>query len=217
MAWTSPSTVVVSPTALLGAVTAALWNSDVRDNMLMGQPTFTTEAARDVAISSPVEGMVAYITAPTVPAAAGGVTAVPTGVTTIYNGSVWVCVTEVGAWTTTSGTTASTPFIALTGGGTNPSVTLVTGTTASVSFGSEANSSNIMSVYLGVSINAVSATSPLALQVSSSSSAYHGFNLSRSVIVTGLTAGTNTFALQYGNSSGTASYSNRHLAVKGVA
>jgi hypothetical protein len=85
---------------------------------------FTDEAARDAAITSPTEGMHAYLTASTVAAATGDTTAVPTGVQTIYNGSAWVCVTTIGASTAATGSTTSSSFTATLSGspGTNPSV-----------------------------------------------------------------------------------------------
>ena len=185
---------------------------------------FTNEAARDAAITSPTEGMSVYLTAPTVPAATGANTSVPTGVQTIYNGSVWVCVTEVGADTVTTGTTTSATYTTtLTSGGTNPTVTLVTGTTALVGFAVEVNNSGTSNQHLWATIS-VSGASTIA--ASDANAAYHfrpdvatfSLNLSRVFVFTGLTAGTNVFALNYGAiASGTNSYNNRRLWAKGIA
>jgi hypothetical protein len=215
MAWVTPTNVATGD-----VLTASRYNQDVIENGRFGQPTFTTEAARDAAISSPSEGMVAYLTAPTVPAASGGVTAVPTGVTTIYNGSVWVCTTSVSARTADNGTTTSSSYGTLTGGGTNPSVTLVTGTTALVFIsGWIANSNTATGNRIGVAVSGAT-----TLAASDDFCVYQdvataNYNLSNGYhyVITGLTAGTNTFTLNYKTTSGTSSVSRRSLTVRGVA
>ena len=182
-------------------------------------PKFVNEAARDAYITSPVEGQLAYITAPTIPAATGGVTILPTGITTIYNGSVWVCTTEVGAHTTNVGTTTSASFTATLSGspGTNPSVTLVTGTTAVVHLGCTLYVNVTANVYMGVAVSGagtVAAGAPWFVK----SSITNGMSYGRTAVITGLTAGTNTFTLQYqSDGSHTATFQDRTLTVKGVA
>jgi len=213
MAWTAPSTFVA------GAIlTAAQLNTNVRDNSLAGGPIYATEALRDAAITSPFEGQRAYITASTVAAATGAVTAVPTGIQTIYNGAAWVCVTPVGSYTTTAGTTTSGTYTAtLSSGGTNPSVTLSTGTTALISYNMSATSS--ASVFVGMSF-AVSGATTLAASDDYIVESYQPTNpltVARTLVVTGLTAGNNTFTLQYRVGSGTGTYSRRYLTVQGIA
>ena len=180
---------------------------------------FTNEAARDAAITAPSEGMHAYLTAPTVPAATGGTTIVPTGVLTVYNGSVWACTTEVGAYTSNLGTTTSTSFTATLSGspGTNPSVTLVTGTTALVSLGGilYANTGNPV-MYVGVAVSGAttaSADNNFALIHASA----NGIAANRQFILTGLTAGTNTFTLNYRITANTLNIEARTIIVKGIA
>lgn len=216
MAWTAPSTFVA------GAIlTAAQLNTNVRDNTLAGGPIYTTEALRDAAITSPFEGQRAYITASTVAAAAGAVTAVPTGIQTIYNGTSWVCVTPVGASTATVGTRASGTYGTLTGGGTNPAVTLTTGTTALVSLTAGAALS-ISAAGLFVSV-AVSGATTLAASNANGvqfdvSTANYNLPLATTYVLTGLTAGTNTFTLNYANSgAATGTYFNRAITVSGIA
>ena len=130
----------VEPSTVAHAASHASGGSDVVSikQSQINDFVFTTEAARDAAITSPTEGMRAYITAPTIPAATGGITNIPTGIQTIYNGSVWVCITPVGAGETATGTTTSASYTATLSGspGTNPTVTLVTGTSAIVSVSS---------------------------------------------------------------------------------
>ena len=217
MAWTAPSTFVA------GAIlTAAQMNTNVRDNSLAGGPIYTNEAARDAAITSPFEGQRAYLTASTVATAAGQTTVIPTGVQTIYNGSVWVCVTQVGAVTNTGCSTTSTSYAApTTAGGTNPTVTLVTGTTAIVDINSTLYNTTA-AAYTNVSF-AVSGATTLA---GADTNSYYYSPLGgtpadnvmgRRLIIAGLTAGTNTFTMQYKVNSGTGQYANRTIIVQGIA
>jgi hypothetical protein len=218
MAWTAPSTFVA------GAIlTAAQMNTNVRDNSLAGGPIYTNEAARDAAITSPFEGQRAYLTASTVATAAGQTTVIPTGVQTIYNGSVWVCVTQVGAVTDTTCSTTTTASFAdpSTPGNTNPTVTLVTGTSAIVDINSTLYNSTA-SAYTYVSF-AVSGATTLAgseansyyySAVSGTSADQH---TGRRLIITGLTAGTNTFTMKYKVNTGTGQFNRRTLIVQGIA
>jgi hypothetical protein len=174
---------------------------------------------RDAAIPAPVEGQRAYVTASTVAAATGVTTAVPTGVQTIYNGAVWVCVTPVGARSSTNATTTSTSYVTtLTGDGTALSVTLVTGTTAKVEFFSTAvDDSN----YAWQSVSVSGATTLAANNDNAAQfywfSAAAGITYGRNLILTGLTAGTNTFTLNYKVSGATGTFEERSLVVGGIA
>ena len=190
----------------------------------MAQGVFTTEAARDAAITSPTEGMIVYLTAPTVPAATGTTTAVPTGSRTIYNGSVWVCVTPVGANTPQDGTSTSTSFTASLSGspGTNPSVTLVTGTTALISVRATISNATIgQGCGVGVAVSGAT-TKAAALDDTGvffrSAAANQDAGISAVTIITGLTAGTNTFTLQYFTTSGGTMTANRRVLIaQGIA
>lgn len=211
----------ISSAFTAGQTLTAASMEDLRGNANAGHSVFTNEAARDAAITAPTEGLMAYLTAPTVPAATGGSTAVPTGVVTIYNGSAWVCVTPVSASTPDSGTRASTSYGALTGGGTNPTVTITTGTTALV----------MLSSWIGVGSNvggyvsfAVSGATTLASSDNNMASLYQfgasnvEAQMSRSLIVTGLTAGSNTFTLEYKcNTASSITFQRRSLTVQGIA
>jgi len=160
--------------------------------------------------------MHAYITASTIAAATGTTTAVPTGIQTIYNGSVWVCVTPIGSKSTTTGTlTASSYTTTITGDSTPISVTLVTGTSAVLHYGSNSYvSGGATSVAFSVSGATTYAASDgdrvlneTAIQISGS----------KSMIFTGLTAGTNTFTLSYRMNTGTGTFTVRSFLVQGVA
>ena len=173
--------------------------------------TFTTEAARDAAITAPTEGMVAYLTAPTVPTFTGGCM-------TIYNGSVWVCVSTQANTVSTFESTTSATYANLTTVG--PSVTLVTGTAAMISFGATINAPSGQASYLSF---AVSGATTLAASDTNSVAANAGtgtlfVSASRTMVISGLTAGTNTFTLKYSVPSGlTGSFRNRDIAVTGIA
>lgn len=216
MPWTTPGTATAGD-----VLTATRWNTEVRDNSLMGSPVFTNEAARDAAITAPVEGQMCYLTAPTVPAATGAVTFIPSGIRTIYNGSVWVCVTPVGAYTTNLGTTTSTSFTTTLSGspGTNPSVTVVTGTTALISLSADIFNSTTSAVIMSVSVSGagvVAASDDFSVYLSAhAANSEHLFGSTH--IISGLTAGANTFALSYRVGGGTGSYYLRRLVVTGIA
>lgn len=198
---------------------AVLTASDV-NGYLMQQAvtTFANEAARDAAISAPVEGMVAYITAPTLPAASGAVTSVPSGIRTIYNGSVWVCVTPVGAQTNATGSTTSASFTASLSGspGTNPAVTLTTGTTALISVSSLLYGTTGGNVWMGVAVSGAS-TIAASTALSAYNGTVNGVVSTRTFVLTGLTAGSNTFTLNYQAGAFTGNYQDRGLIVQGIA
>jgi hypothetical protein len=200
-------------------LTAAQVNTYLMQQAVM---VFTNEAARDAAITSPSEGMIAYLTAPTVPAATGDITSIPTGIKTIYNGSVWVCVTPIGAGTTATGTTTSATYTATLSGspGTNPTVTLVTGSTAILHLGSYVENSTQGSgaaarVSVAVSgAGTVAASDQWGLFIANAAIGIVG----TTSIVYGLTPGTNTFTMQYLRTfGGTGTFYNRRLTVAGIA
>ena len=223
MAWSDPGDFTS------GQILTAAEMDSVREAMFFGQATFTNEAARDAAIPATgialQEGMRAYLTAPTVPAATGTTTAIPTGVTTIYNGSVWVCTTPVGANSNTSGTTNNAGFVTtLTGDATAISATLVTGTTVLLSiyvFGSNNGAGGLLNY--GATYSVSGATTVAAVFADgarhSISGGAAGTHASVTRIVTGLTAGTNTFTLNYTaqNAASVSTYTERRLVVQGIA
>lgn len=197
---------------------SVLTASDVNAYLMQGVLVFTNEAARDAAITAPQEGMVAYLTSPSVPAATGGTTALPTGVRTIYNGTNWVCVTPVGAYTSNQGTTTSATFTATLGsGGTNPSVTLVTGTSARVSIAAVQYVSASANSYMGVAVSGAGTVAATSSPATFNNSTI-AVTLARTFIFTGLTAGTNTFTLQYRcDGANTGFFQDRGITVEGIA
>ena len=182
--------------------------------------TFLNEAARDAAITSPTEGMHAYLTAPTVPTATGAITAIPLGVQTIYNGSVWVCVTPVGSRSDTDATGSNSYVTTLTGDAVAISVTLVTGTTALVATHATASVDAVATNFLSFSVSGATTLSVTddngSRDVSEASGRIVG--VGRPLIITGLTAGTNTFTLNYKTDSiSTITYYTRNIIVTGIA
>jgi hypothetical protein len=210
----------ISSAFTAGQTLTAASMEDLRGNANAGHSVFTNEAARDAAITAPTEGMMAYLTAPTVPAATGATTAVPSGVVTIYNGSAWVCVTPVSAYTLNSGTTNSTSYTTTLSGspGTNPSVTVSTGTTALLSTSCMLKSGSppvgaVMSV--AVSGATTQAASDAFWLYSDSSS---NITVAATFVMTALTAGNNTFTLNYRvGGPATLTVQDRRITVQGIA
>jgi len=181
---------------------------------------FTNEAARDAAITSPSEGMHAYLTTPTTYAATGGITAGTTGVNCVHNGSKWVCISPVTARTNDNGSTTSTSYTStLSGGGTNPSVTLETGTTALVTLGLHqyvegAAANCFMSVAVSGATTLAAADDKCLAQVHTGTGNQN--TLGSQIVLTGLTAGVNTFTLQYRVSAQTGRFIYRTISVVGL-
>jgi hypothetical protein len=166
--------------------------------------------------------MIAYLTAPTIPAAAGLTTMVPTGIQTIYNGTSWVCITDVGAATATAGTTTATGAFTqtLTSGGTNPSVTLTTGTTAIITVAANLTNSGSVSSYMAVAVSGATTVSGDTFETTwgaARTNANASTTASRTYVISGLTAGTNTFALSYLVAGSTGTYVFRSITARGIA
>jgi hypothetical protein len=207
MAWTAPSTFVA------GAIlTAAQLNTNVRDNSLAGGPIYATEALRDAAIPSPFEGQRAYITGPTIPATTGTTASLPTGIQTVYNGAVWVCLTSVGVGTAGASATFGTSFANVTVAGIATSVTLVTGTTALVSYAARVSGTGNF-CQISVKSGTVAASNSWASM--NQVAAY--VTVGMTFVMPGLTAGTNTFTLQGQQNVAGGSCDQIQLSVQGIA
>lgn len=204
----------ISSAFTAGQTLTAASMEDLRGNANAGHSVFTNEAARDAAITAPTEGLMAYLTAPTVPTATGASSiAIPTGVTTIYNGSVWVCTTEVAADAGGASQALTTSYANLAVSSTNTSVTLVTGTTALVSIGARiTGTTNFATLNVKTGTVAASDSGQTTPQVAS------GYHIaSRTFVMTGLTAGTNTFTLIGVNNVAGGTFDQHTLVVKGIA
>ena len=219
MAWTNPVTYIA------GAILTAAQMNVMQANALAGGPIYATEAARDAAITSPFEGQRAYITGSTVASASAATYAgTPTGIQTIYNGAAWVCVTEVGSYQSNVGTTSSSAYTATLGGspGTNPAVTISTGTSAMVMMSVHSAMSGTASApYTSFAVSGATtlAASDSRWMTNDSDTAGYWVTMGKMLVITGLTAGTNTFTLNYRVSTAaqTGSFQQRSIVVKGIA
>jgi len=228
--YTAPTPSTVAPGDTFPATAYNIIAADIADHearLVASGGVYANEAARDAAIPSPTEGMRVYLTNPTIPAATGSVTSIPTGVETVYNGSVWVCVTRVASTSVTltgaigSGSTFSPRWTSATGDQINNAVTLVTGTTAVVEMGGViwdqlgAGGTSLGVNVTGATTQAASDAYSVATACPAIATPYTG-GLAGIVILTGLTAGTNTFTLTMKNSTNF-SLARRFISVCGIA
>jgi hypothetical protein len=123
------------------------------------------------------------------------------------------------ATNTATGTTASTTFTATLGGspGTNPAVTVTTGTVAVIHLrGAIFNSAAGNTGYIGVAVSGATtraANDGDGISFTAPAAAYLA-QFGTTLVLTGLTAGSNTFTLQYRVNAGTGSFFNRAIAVE---
>jgi microcystin-dependent protein len=186
--------------------------------MYYGMPVFTNEAARNAAITSPVEGMRAYITAPTIPATTGGGNGVPSGITTVYNGSTWVCTTPVATWNTNTCTAQSvSAYSTCLWSGNALSVTSNTGSSALVTLTARIAASGTQYFFAAVKPGTGNATDGFSISTQTSTGA-NTHCIGGSWLFTGLPAATNTFTVQMRNNGGVSMFLDQcHLTVMGVA
>ena len=119
----------------------------------------------------------------------------------------------------TSASTTSTSYVTtLTGDATAISVTLATGTTALVHMTGQASNNTVASTnYLAISVSGATTLAAGNASYFGQSTASYSLGFSRVFILTGLTAGTNTFTLNYLTTGGTLTYQARNLVVQGIA
>ena len=209
MAWTDPNTYIA------GAILTAAQLNAMQANALAGGPIYATEAARNTAIPSPFEGQRAYITAPTEPSGTGMTI---TGIQTIYNGAAWTTVSTICGLVTTSEACSSIVYADLATVG--PTVAIRTGTAALVTISATintvaANRGGTMSFVVS-GASAIAATNDNGIFAYSSGTDVF-VAVSRSYLLTGLTAGVNTFTSKYLEQGGTVNFMRRSITVQGVA
>jgi hypothetical protein len=164
---------------------------DTNGYLMQGINVFANATARDAAITSPQEGQACYLK--------------DTDAVMTYSGSAWVAVGGAASFTSntnfvaTAETTSSTTYTGLT---TAQSFSLVTGTKALIIIGcmSENNNNVACTIFAGFAISGATtraATDDTALSIRSSQSTVFGVAASQVIFATGLTAGTNTFTMQF--------------------
>lgn len=135
----------------------------------------------------------------------------------VYNGAAWATVNAVASTVTTSQTTTSTTYADLAT--TGPAVSVQTGTKALVfiSCGLQNSGANNLN-YVGFAISGattVAAADTAALVAQFAGTGALVGQMTYVCLVTGLTAGVNTFTLRYRTNGGTFTAQNRHVAVIG--
>jgi hypothetical protein len=140
--------------------------------------------------------------------------------TLVWNGSAWVCVTPQSASNNGSGSRSSTAYGDL-GTGAGPSVSIQTGARALVTISAVAQSS--FNNFMYISFDVTGATTVAAIDNNSTwtreltAGGGFGSGISRTLIITGLTAGINTFTMKYRGSAGNAvDYALRSITVVGL-
>lgn len=136
----------------------------------------------------------------------------------VWNNAAWVCLTPKGATINTNQSSTNTSYVDLATAG--PSVTINTGTTALVTVSSvgynSASAGNTAKIGVAVSgATTLSASDNFCAQTSFWTS-NAGVTIASSFVLTGLTAGSNTFKMQYKTDGGTINYFNRYIVVVGL-
>lgn len=154
--------------------------------------------------SAPYEGMMIYET--------------DTNMVLVYDGTYWISMMPKSAGVLTEESTSSTSFTDLATAG--PAVTLQTGTSAIVSLSAEfqhgtAGAAMRMGVAVSGATTLAASTDNCLLLVNTN--ANYEIQYTRLLLLTGLTAGSNTFTAKYNVGSGSGSFFKRNLTVWAVA
>lgn len=188
-------------TLVAGNPIQAAWaNANVRDQVVT---PFASAAARNAAITSPIEGMVAYLQ--------------DTNTLTLYHGSAWVTISTVAAAVATA-EGRSGGYGNLTTPG--PAVSIETGARALLTLSAKLQTAAAAGnfVYMapaisGATTRAAGAPDEIFFPLPYSGS---GHSVSGQIVVAGLTPGLNTFTMQYNSTSGTGTWSARVLSAVGL-
>jgi hypothetical protein len=165
-------------------------------------------------------GVCTSSTRPTAPFEGQMIYETDTKISLIYNGSAWVCLTPQSTTINATGSRSSTAYGDL-GTGAGPAISIQTGSKALVTISAVAQSSfnNFMYISFGVTgattITAVDDYSTWTRELTAGGG--FGSGISRTFIITGLTAGVNTFTMKYRGSAGNAvDYAFRSITVVGI-
>ena len=135
----------------------------------------------------------------------------------ISDGTVWVCVTPQSAIVATSETTTNTNYVDLATSG--PAVTITTGTKALVTIGAQMSNDTLAnSVRMSFAVTGATTVAAADTAMVGATSAIGGafVALSKTVYVTGLTAGANTFTAKYRVPATIGTFLNRTITVEGI-
>lgn len=164
------------------------------------------------------QGVCTSTTRPTVPYEGQMIYETDTNMVLIYDGTYWISMMPKSAGVLTEESTSSTSFADLATAG--PAVTLQTGTSAVVSLSAEFQHGSVgAAMRMGV---AVSGATTLAASTDNclllvNTAANYEIQYTRVLLLTGLTAGSNTFTSKYNVGSGTGSFFKRNITVWAVA
>jgi len=137
----------------------------------------------------------------------------------VWNGTVWASVSPTAATTAFTSGSQSTTSTSFTGLTTATAVTVTTGTSALVVAtatvgGSTVNTSNQMGYAISGATTAAASANDIARYNMSNTATFSGATISIFQVRTGLTAGSNTFTLQYTlNIAGTMDANDRRITV----
>lgn len=177
--------------------------SDVQ-NYMVDQSTmvFAGTAARSSAIATPTEGMFSYQN--------------DDNSHDVYTGAAWISLIPQASTVLTSQTVTSTSYVDLATVG--PTVTMRTGTSVLITVGAWLIANAGTSAHMSFAISGattLAANDDNSLMYSNESTTTNfGSRTSRQVLVTGLTAGVNTFTSKYRVSGGTGTIALRHISVQ---
>lgn len=135
----------------------------------------------------------------------------------VYNGTAWVCITPIAATVATSQTTGSTSYADLATAG--PAVSVQTGTRALVTSTALVNhDTNGGFANMSFAVSGASTVAAADATAITQTSAVAGANITPSgtFLVTGLTAGVNTFTAKYRVGGGNGAWANRNIVVVGL-
>lgn len=191
-----PYTTLVSGTT----ITASWANANVRDQAVT---PFATAAARASAITSPIEGMVSYLS--------------DSNDLNVYDGARWVgWMVPSQSTVATSETTVGTAFGDPTTPG--PSVTVTTGTRALVTVAAQISNSGANTCLMGVDVSGattIAANDVRAAKVTGTNSvkASQTFLYAAGTSAGALNSGSNVFKAVYRVSGGTGTFIDRDILV----
>lgn len=130
-----------------------------------------------------------------------------------YDGTQWVQVNPKAAVVATSQTTTSTTYADLST--TGPAVTILTGTSALVTVGGNLVPSGA-GTFAIMSFAVSGASTVAAADATAAATETDNLNISKQSLITGLTAGANTFTAKYRVVSGTGTFQRRTISAVGL-